>query len=91
MIRAESAQSEASEAQLPEIRVVFRVVVPDASEIHPSLDGGLHVIQTDGILNTYDSTGTLSGEIETDVVDVHNVVMDPTTGRVALAALRDPR
>jgi WD40 repeat protein len=71
-------------------RVVFRVPAPDGRQAHPSLEGGLHVIQTDGILNTYDSTGTLSGEIETDVVDVNNVVMDPTNGRLALTVRRSP-
>jgi hypothetical protein len=50
--------------------VVFRVSAPDAVEVHPSLEGGLHVIDRDGTLLTYDSTGQPSGEIETGVEEV---------------------
>ena len=66
-------------------RVVFRVPAPDGREVHPSLEGGLHVIATDGTLNTYDSSGALIGEIDTGAQQVGFITVDPASGRVALA------
>ncbi len=65
-------------------------------EVHPSVDGGLHVIEADGTLNTYDSTGALTGEIETGVLGVGHITVDPASGKVALVAgpelvIVDPR
>jgi DNA-binding SARP family transcriptional activator/DNA-binding beta-propeller fold protein YncE len=68
-------------------RVVFRVAAPGGREVHPSVDGGLHVIEADGTLLTYDSTGALIGEIETGVEQVGFIAVDPASGKVALAAV----
>jgi hypothetical protein len=47
--------------------VVFEVEAPDTAELSPSADGGLHVIEGDGTLLTYDETGALISTIETGV------------------------
>lgn len=67
-------------------RIVFRVSAPDGKEVHPSVDGGLHVIAAGGMLNTYDSTGALIGEIDTGVKEAGFITVDPASGRVALIA-----
>jgi len=64
-------------------RVVFRVPAPRGTDSHPSLEGGLHVIDADGTLNTYDSTGALTGDIETGVATIGFITVDPASGRVA--------
>ena len=66
--------------------VVFRVQAPDGIEVHPSLDGGLHVVEADGTLSTYDSTGVLTGELDTGVEELSAITMDPASGKVALVA-----
>ena len=72
--------------------VVFRVAAPDGSATHPTRDGGVHVIDGDGLVSTYDRTGTLVGEVETrggefstSGINVEIVSLDPATGKLALA------
>ena len=64
--------------------VVFRVPAPDGVDAHPSIDGGVHVIEVDGTLKTYDSAGVLTSETETGMEDMDFVTVDPTSGKVAL-------
>ena len=64
-------------------RIVFRVETPDALDLIPSRDGGMHVFTTDGLMQTYDSTGVLIGELDTGVDSPFLATLDPSSGRVA--------
>jgi serine/threonine protein kinase/WD40 repeat protein/DNA-binding winged helix-turn-helix (wHTH) protein len=66
--------------------VLFTVAAPDAVSVHPSLDGGLHVFDTDGTLHTYNANGEPIGEIETGARDALVNTMDPSTGLLAVAS-----
>ena len=67
-------------------RVVFEIAVSGAAELHPSAAGGVHVIETDGTLSTYDDTGELIRAVETGVEQIGFIAVDPTTDTVALTA-----
>ena len=43
-------------------------------------------MDADGTLTTYDSSGTVIGEIETGVEETLGSTMDPATGKIALTA-----
>ena len=67
-------------------RELFKRDAVDAVEVHPSVDGGVHIIDVDGRLITYDSTGEVTSEIETGLEGVGHIAVDPATGKVALVA-----
>lgn len=69
--------------------VLFSLSVPDAFEVYPTLDGGVHVIEVGGTLHTYDSTGALVSEIETGL-EAAVIVLDPATGKVAAVSAYGP-
>jgi hypothetical protein len=67
-----------------EPRVVFELPATDISTVHPSLDGGLHVLAFDGTLTTYDATGELVSEFDTGTREVVIITLDPETERLAV-------
>ena len=69
-----------------ELGVIFSIDADLVSTVHPTRDGGVHVIDLDGRLHTYDSEGNLIGELETGIEQVGIITMDPTTGILAIAA-----
>ena len=69
-----------------EASVVFRRPAPDAVEVHPTTDGGVHVIDPVGTLTTYGPTGEVVGTIETEVERVGFIAVDPASGNLALVA-----
>jgi WD40 repeat protein len=77
--------------------IVMSVEVPDSGFAIPSVDGGVHVLDVDGTMFTFDRAGDLVGEIETGLRDVWAAAVDPASGRVAIAssivgvAIVDPR
>ena len=69
----------------PEVpRVVFERPATDISTVHPSLDGGLHVLALDGTLTTYDSAGEIVSEFDTGADEVRIITLDPETARLAV-------
>jgi DNA-binding SARP family transcriptional activator/WD40 repeat protein/predicted Ser/Thr protein kinase len=64
--------------------VVFQLPATDISTVHPSVDGGLHVLALDGTLTTYDSAGEFVSEFDTGAGDVRIVTLDPETDRLAV-------
>ena len=67
-------------------RIVMSVEVPDSRFAIPSVDGGVHVLDVDGTMFTFDRAGDLVDEIETGLVDVWASAVDPASGRVAIAS-----
>jgi hypothetical protein len=67
--------------------VVFQVPVTDVSTAHPSLDGGLHVLEFDGTLTTFDAAGVTVSEFDTGAEDVRIITLDPQTERLAVGTL----
>jgi WD40 repeat protein len=56
---------------------------------HPAVDGGVHVLDFDGRMRTYDAAGELVGTLETGAEEVRVITMDATTGQLALADATD--
>lgn len=65
-------------------RVVFDLPATDISTVHPSVDGGLHVLALDGMLTTYDAAGGLLSEFDTGAGEVQIITLDPETERLAV-------
>jgi len=65
--------------------IEFAVPAPDAATAHPALDGGVHVLDYDGTLRTYDASGAQTAEVDTGALEVGIITLDPTSGRLALA------
>lgn len=65
--------------------IEFGVPSPDAATAHPGLDGGLHVLDIDGTLRTYDASGTQTAEVDTGARNVRIITLDSVSGRLALA------
>lgn len=64
--------------------VIVSVDAPDVSSVHPSIDGGLHVIDEFGMVRTFDADGVLVSELDTPATSNFINTMDPTTGVLAL-------
>ena len=64
--------------------IVVSVDAADASSVHPSIDGGIHVITQLGLVRTFDSEGEVVSEIESGALNNFINAMDPTTGVLAL-------
>jgi DNA-binding SARP family transcriptional activator/WD40 repeat protein len=67
-------------------RLMFDIASPSTSTVHPSVDGGLHVLGVDGTLTTYDESGELVSRFETGVGEVSIVTLDPATEQLAVGA-----
>ena len=65
-------------------RIVFQEPVTDITTVHPSVDGGLHVLAFDGTLTTYDATGEIVDEFDTGAEVVQILTLDPETERLAV-------
>ncbi len=61
------------------------VPAPDGYTAHPAPDGGIHVVDTAGILRSFDSGGELMAEIDTGIERSILITMDETTGLIATA------
>ncbi len=66
--------------------ILFSVDAPDGYSAHPSLDGGIHVLDEDGTMHSYDRNGEPTGRVDTGAPVPFINTMDPTTGVVALAS-----
>ncbi len=62
------------------------IEVPGGLAVHPAPDGGLYVVDDGGTLLVFDADGDLVREIETGLVDVGTLAVEPVSGRVALAS-----
>jgi WD40 repeat protein len=58
----------------------------DFGMAHPSVDGGVYVIDNLGQLRIHDATGALVDEIETPVTAPVSIALDPTGSRLALSS-----
>ena len=68
--------------------LALEVPAPNATiAVHPSPDGGLYVVENDGVLLTYDADGTLVDEVDTELVGARTITIDPATGRLAIGGL----
>ena len=72
-----------------EAEVVFTVPAPNANIAHPTLEGGVHVIDEDGTLHSYDPTGAMISEIETGAENAFVITLDPNSGKLAVGAQAD--
>ena len=67
--------------------VLFEVpVAGDSAVVHPTLEGGMHVLGESGTLSTYDSDGRLVAEVNTPAERPYWITMDPHSGKLAVAA-----
>ena len=67
--------------------VLFEVpVAGDSPVVHPTLEGGMHVLGESGALSTYDSDGRLVAEVNTPAERPYWITMDPHSGKLAVAA-----
>ena len=66
--------------------VLLTVETSNGAAVHPTLDGGLHVLDVDGTLRTYDAAGVLTGEVATGAEDVRVIALDPSSGKLAIGA-----
>ncbi len=58
----------------------------DANLVHPTREGGLHVVFGDGRMLTYDAEGLLIDELQTTAHTPPVHTMDATTGRMAIVS-----
>lgn len=82
---------------LARLRVVLTIPAPSAASVIPTREGGVHILDVDGRLHTYDSEGLLVGEMAVAAQDFSSfniapgqtlgtpIAMDPSTGRLAMA------
>ena len=67
-------------------RPLFEVDAPGASTAHPSVDGGVHVLDADGTLRTYDAAGDLVSDFETGATGVAIITLDPSSRTLAVGS-----
>jgi WD40 repeat protein len=67
-----------------ETGVLFSMPAPNVRTVHPTREGGVHVLDTDGTLRTYDPSAQLVGEVDTGWSDILIITLDPSTGKLAL-------
>lgn len=67
-------------------RLAFSVPITGAVILHPTRDGGMHLLDDADVLRTYDSQGNEVAEIETNLPDGSLLDVDPATGRVAVGS-----
>lgn len=64
--------------------VTLTLPAPNAVASIPSTSRGVHVLDADGVLHTYDASGQSTGEIETEASGSGLIAVDDATGHVAL-------
>ncbi len=68
--------------------VVFRIDDVDGYWVHPTADGGMFVIDFDGVLHTYDEAGQLVGEpIDTGSEEPYGVTLSRDGSTLAMGSL----
>ncbi len=67
------------------VEVLFEVFVEDAFEAHPTPDGGMVVIDDEGLLSEFDAGGALISELATQAIGTGFITVDPPSGMVAVA------
>ena len=70
--------------------VMFTVPAPDFSNVHPTPNGGMYVLDNDANVRVYDGAGELLNEIapfpdKPEGMWVGGLAVDPTTGNLAIA------
>lgn len=67
-------------------RIELSLDIANAVATIPALGGGVHVVDSDGTMFTFDSSGTQVGEVATGLEGALALSVDPASGRVALAS-----
>ncbi|MEM8746464.1 MAG: AAA family ATPase, partial [Actinomycetota bacterium] len=67
------------------LAVRFTIDAPEAVGARPTNDGGMYVIEDDGVLTRYDAAGSLVARVETDAREASVIATDPGSDRIALA------
>ena len=66
--------------------MVFSVSFPLIQAVHPSPDGGLFVLDEDGLLRTIDAEGREQSAFDTGIPFAAAITIDEATGRLAVGA-----
>lgn len=66
---------------------LLAVPLENSVAVHPSPEGGIHVMEHLGELRTYDEAGELVSAIDTGAVATPVITVDPTNGVVAIASI----
>ncbi len=67
-------------------QVLFSVTYPAIQAVHPSTDGGLFVLDEDGLLRTIDDEGREQSAFDTGIPFASTITIDETTGRLAVGS-----
>lgn len=65
--------------------VIFTVPTESFVQPHPTLDGGLFVLERDGALFRYNAEGEFVNEVATTARDTDIITVDPSSGTIAVA------
>ena len=66
------------------LSIAYTISLPETIAAHPTADGGVHVVDSSGILRTYAAGGNLVSETDTGMTSVVAITMDAITGRLAI-------
>jgi WD40 repeat protein len=65
--------------------VLFTVPTESFVHVHPTIDGGLFVLERDGSLFLYNAEGELVNEVPTTALDTGIITIEPSSGTIAAA------
>ncbi len=66
------------------LSVAYTISLPETIAAHPTSDGGVHLVDSSGILRTYAADGEMVSETETGMTSVAAITMDDISGRLAI-------